>query len=227
MSEEVLSKREQEVVAALKNGGRVPTIAKKLSVSPTTVRNHLQRIFWKLGVHSQAELIEYAHAHPEALGQVLSSERSEEVALIEGRYWKANERLATELSSILDKQWGPDVFEEVVHRALPLSEEGREEWRARIALWGYQPEAGSGLARRREEEMASWRKEAADRVARAQHDGWLRSDLTPDAILEQLFSLLVGIAMQLVSDPSSNRPDLVRVIDAYVNDLLGGSAEGE
>jgi DNA-binding CsgD family transcriptional regulator len=227
VAEDALTKREQEIVAELRNGGRVPTIAKTLSVSPTTVRNHLQRIFWKLGVHSQAELVEYTRAHPETLVHVLSREEIQEIADVEARYWKANERLAAEINAILEEKWGPEVLGEIVHRALPLGEDAREEWRARIALWGYQPASDSDLARRRESEMETWRSEAVIRVAKAQTDGWLRSDISPHSIIEQLFSLLVGIAMQLVADPSSKRPDLVRVIDTYVTELLSGPVAGD
>ena len=53
-----LSQREQEVVRALLESGRVPSIARSLYISPHTVRNHLKSVFRKLGVSSQAELIE-------------------------------------------------------------------------------------------------------------------------------------------------------------------------
>lgn len=53
-----LSKREREVLARLVEGQRVPTIAERLFISQHTVRNHLKSIFRKLGVGSQAELIE-------------------------------------------------------------------------------------------------------------------------------------------------------------------------
>lgn len=55
---ERLSTRESEIVLGLLRGQRVTTIAKRLFVSPSTVRNHLSRIFRKLDVHSQAELLE-------------------------------------------------------------------------------------------------------------------------------------------------------------------------
>ena len=91
----------------------------------------------------------------------------------------------------------------MVRRALPLGEDSRDEWRTRLALWGHQPKPGSELAKRREEEMIRWRDGAARRVARAQADGWIRSDTTPEAMLEQLFSLFVGVAMQIVSAPAA------------------------
>ena len=53
---EDLSDREQEIAEAVANGARVATIARSLHISERTVRNHLQSIFRKLGVHSQLEL---------------------------------------------------------------------------------------------------------------------------------------------------------------------------
>jgi DNA-binding NarL/FixJ family response regulator len=53
-----LSLREREVLRELLANRRVPTIAKSLGISPSTVRNHLKSIFQKVGVHSQAELID-------------------------------------------------------------------------------------------------------------------------------------------------------------------------
>jgi DNA-binding NarL/FixJ family response regulator len=45
----------------LVRGERVPTIARALYVSQSTVRNHLSVIFRKLGVHSQEELLRALH----------------------------------------------------------------------------------------------------------------------------------------------------------------------
>ena len=58
----VLSRREREVLGPLLEGHRVPYIARMLYISPHTVRNHLQSVFRKLGVGSQAELIEKLRA---------------------------------------------------------------------------------------------------------------------------------------------------------------------
>jgi PAS domain S-box-containing protein len=57
-----LTAREWEVVSALANGHRVPAIADRLALSPSTVRNHLSSVFRKLGVSSQAELLERLRA---------------------------------------------------------------------------------------------------------------------------------------------------------------------
>lgn len=54
--------RETEVVLALLRGDRVPRIARKLYLSPGTVRNHLSSAFRKLGVANQQELVDVLRA---------------------------------------------------------------------------------------------------------------------------------------------------------------------
>ena len=53
-----LTTRQWEIVTLLLQGKRVPTIARDLYISQSTVRNHLSAIFKKFGVHSQPELLE-------------------------------------------------------------------------------------------------------------------------------------------------------------------------
>jgi DNA-binding CsgD family transcriptional regulator len=57
-----LSRRQSEILRRLTRGERVPTIARELFVSQSTVRNHLSAIYRKVGVHSQSELL--AHLMP-------------------------------------------------------------------------------------------------------------------------------------------------------------------
>ena len=52
-----LSERELEVVASLRRGLRISQVATTLSISTHTARNHVKRIYRKLGVHSQVELL--------------------------------------------------------------------------------------------------------------------------------------------------------------------------
>lgn len=53
-----MSRRELEVLQLLLSSRRVSSIARELSISAYTVRNHLRAVFRKLGVHSQTELLE-------------------------------------------------------------------------------------------------------------------------------------------------------------------------
>jgi DNA-binding NarL/FixJ family response regulator len=57
-----LSTRQFEVVSRLLRGERVSTIARAMYLSPSTVRNHLAAIYRKVGVKSQAELLEVLHS---------------------------------------------------------------------------------------------------------------------------------------------------------------------
>jgi DNA-binding CsgD family transcriptional regulator len=52
----LLTEREREVVQLLLRGNSAKAIARGLKISPETARNHLKRIYPKLGVASQAEL---------------------------------------------------------------------------------------------------------------------------------------------------------------------------
>jgi PAS domain S-box-containing protein len=54
---EGLTTRQWEILVRLLRGDRVPTIARELHLSPSTVRNHLTAIFGRFDVHSQAELL--------------------------------------------------------------------------------------------------------------------------------------------------------------------------
>ena len=59
---EDLSARQWEVVTRLFRGERVATIARDMFLSQSTVRNHLASIYRRLGVRSQAELLEKLRA---------------------------------------------------------------------------------------------------------------------------------------------------------------------
>ena len=53
----VLSAREREIISLLAAGRRRAEVARELFISPKTVEKHLERIFRKLGVHTQAEAV--------------------------------------------------------------------------------------------------------------------------------------------------------------------------
>jgi DNA-binding CsgD family transcriptional regulator/PAS domain-containing protein len=53
-----LTTRELEIVSRLLEGDRAPTIASRLFLTQSTVRNHLAAVFAKLGVNSQQQLLD-------------------------------------------------------------------------------------------------------------------------------------------------------------------------
>lgn len=58
-----LTPRELEILGLMSEGITGTTIAKRLNISSTTVRNHVQHIQSKLGVHSKTEAVAYAYRH--------------------------------------------------------------------------------------------------------------------------------------------------------------------
>ena len=59
-----LTDREYEIVVRLASGDRVPTIARGLFLSESTVRNHLTAVYRKFAVHSQIELMSRLRSSP-------------------------------------------------------------------------------------------------------------------------------------------------------------------
>jgi DNA-binding CsgD family transcriptional regulator len=57
----VLTPREQEILGMLAQGHCVAEISRRISISPVTVRNHVQHLTAKLGLHSQLEAVAYAY----------------------------------------------------------------------------------------------------------------------------------------------------------------------
>jgi two-component system nitrate/nitrite response regulator NarL len=60
---EQLTARERDVLAMLVEGSRSEEIAQRLSISPNTVRTHIQNILTKLQVHSRLEAAAFAVKH--------------------------------------------------------------------------------------------------------------------------------------------------------------------
>lgn len=57
-----LTPRQREILLLLTRGVRAREIASRLTLSETTVRNHIQAILLTLGVHSQLEAVARVHA---------------------------------------------------------------------------------------------------------------------------------------------------------------------
>jgi two-component system, NarL family, nitrate/nitrite response regulator NarL len=55
-----LSCREREVLSQLVCGADTGTLAKRLSISPSTARDHVQRLLTKMNAHSRLELVSMA-----------------------------------------------------------------------------------------------------------------------------------------------------------------------
>lgn len=60
--EQSLTSRERQVLACFAQGLNTAGVARRFSISPTTVRNHAQRILSKLGAHSRLEAVARGYA---------------------------------------------------------------------------------------------------------------------------------------------------------------------
>jgi DNA-binding CsgD family transcriptional regulator len=223
---EALSKRESEVLAELSAGGRVSGIAERLFISPHTVRNHLRSIFGKLGVHSQAELVEYVKQNPAVLGEMRRSglRTDDDPAALLQRYAEANERLAAQIDAVFDERWGPDGLREIIRVVLPLDETGKQAWQARLDLWSRE-RGEPALADMRSNEIAPWRGRMRERIEHAQTEGWIRDDQSAEEILEGFSSMMVGSALQLLKDYSPVAETVqLRLVEAFIQDIV---IEGE
>jgi PAS domain S-box-containing protein len=58
-----LTRREIEILRLVASGESTKAVADRLHVSPATVRNHVQNILGKLGVHSRLQAVAYATTH--------------------------------------------------------------------------------------------------------------------------------------------------------------------
>ena len=58
-----LTRRQREILALLAEGQPVKTVARRLGLMETTVRNHVRLLFLALGAHSQLEAVARARAH--------------------------------------------------------------------------------------------------------------------------------------------------------------------
>ena len=58
-----LTRREIEILKLVAGGESTKAVADRLHVSPATVRNHVQNILGKLGVHSRLQAVAYATTH--------------------------------------------------------------------------------------------------------------------------------------------------------------------
>jgi len=61
MAENILSDRQYEVLHLVAHGLTNPEISVRLEIAESTVKDHLNLIFGKLGVHDRASAVHTAH----------------------------------------------------------------------------------------------------------------------------------------------------------------------
>ena len=220
-SRDELTKREKEVVLELLEGGRVATIAELFGVSPRTVSNHLKSCFRKLGVHSQADLIELARSKPEQLGLEGGTSARTQVALadLEERCERARSRLIERVQGAYIGSPTLSQLREAVRTALPLDPERRRDWRDWLELRARSDAQGDPVGDP-QQGIEEWRDANIDRVSHMQEAGLVRDDLDPRELLAAIGALALGAAARLVGNASEASAEKeLRMLDAFVDSL--------
>jgi DNA-binding CsgD family transcriptional regulator len=220
-SKDTLTKREKEVVLELLDGGRVAGIATLFGVSPRTVSNHLKGAFWKLGVHSQAELIELARCDPARLGleEALSSRSQVAREELEVRCDQAVRRLISRLESAYAGSPALSQLRAAVRAALPLDAERRREWRDWLELRSRADgRADAGIASQRL--IDEWRESSARNLERLQAAGVVRADLEPSVVLRSIGAIALGAGTRLLGNASASSVEQeLQMLDAFIDGL--------
>jgi DNA-binding CsgD family transcriptional regulator len=203
LKRESLSEREKQVTAHLVAGLRVAGIARELCVSPTTVRNHLKRVFSKLDVHSQAELIELVRRDAATIAPYQP---------LAGLLGPAHGGLGDELVEI-DRATqerieacaafgrGIDVMKAILRAVLPLDEARRHEWRVRLAARVLEPEQRA-VRELSGELRQKWSRKPLLRISDYQARGWIRPELDAEDVHRELVAAVHAAVMALLANDS-------------------------
>ena len=222
MSPETLTKREQQIVLELLDGGRVNTIADQFALSPRTVRNHIKSVFSKVNVHSQSELIELGRTDPGRLNLTSALNSRSQLALddLSRRAEKALARLKSRISDAYST--GSPSLDQVhaaVRAALPLDAERRQDWqnflelKTRLDMRG---EPASSI----QQAVDDWRETFVEQITRLQEAGAIRRDLNPDDILRSLGAVSLGVGTRLLGNQSNEATEReLKMLDSFVEAL--------
>lgn len=223
---EPLTEREKQIAAHLAAGLRVAGVADEFGLAANTVRNHLKRVFSKLDLHSQSELVQFVREHPSIVapyqaiaGLPTGSDRDllDEIVEVDRAVEKRIEASAS-------SRRGLERMKAMLRAVLPLDETRRHEWRVRLAAHVVAPQqrvvrdASSELRRK-------WSAKPLGRIAEFQSRGWIREGLDAEDVRRRLFSAVYAAALALLADDS---PQEERRQLAAIDELLEAiAAESE
>jgi len=225
---ETLTKREQEIVLELLDGGRVNTIAEQFGLSPRTVRNHIKSVFSKVNVHSQSELIELGRTDPERLNLTSALNSRSRLAFddLNRRAENALQRLKIRISDAYAA--GPPALDQLrvaVRAALPLDAERCQDWRDFLELktrLDTRGEPASSI----QQAVDEWRESFVEQIIRLQEAGAIRRELNPDDVLRSIGAVSLGAGTRLLGNQSNEATEReLELLDAFVEALSDSAGE--
>ena len=183
--------------------------------------NQLKSAFSKLGVHSQAELIELARSEPRRLGleEEVSGRSQLALAELEQRCERARDRLIARVETAYVGPPALSQLREAVREALPLDPERRRDWRDWLELRA-RSDAQGDLVGDPQQGIEEWRDSNVDRVTRMQEAGLVRGDLDPGELLAAIGALALGAGARLLGNTSEASAEKeLHMLDTFVDSL--------
>ncbi|HIG69926.1 MAG: LuxR C-terminal-related transcriptional regulator [Myxococcales bacterium] len=228
MPPDTLTKREQEIVLELLDGGRVNTIAAQFALSPRTVRNHIKSVFSKVNVHSQSELIELGRTDPERLNLTSALNSRSQLAFddLNRRAEHALMRLKIRISEAYAAE--PPALNQLrtaVRAALPLDAERSQDWQDFLELKTRLDERGEP-ASSIQQAVDEWRESFVEQIIRLQQAGAIRGDLNPNDVLSSIGAVSLGVGTRLLGNQSNEATEReLRMLDTFVDALSDSAGE--
>jgi DNA-binding CsgD family transcriptional regulator len=213
---EDITPRQWQVLRLLMRGARVFTIARELQISESTVRKHLESLFDKMGAHSQVELVERVRRITgEPAGRAIAVADPEAVRkTVE----EADRHVLETVSAALNQSDPGPGLKQAVRDFLPLGQEGRAAWSARLVYW-------AALSQGVLDDRSGLDTELMQRTRELAEASKVRDQLPdgrePSEVVEELRRRLFAAAIRLVGDPSPKAcAEQLAALDQHVDELI-------
>ena len=209
--------REVEILRELADGARVKLIAKRLFISETTVRFHLRNIFSKLGVHSQAELIERLDSLPGL--RVRADREGDPADALVSEFDKVHGRMAS-LARDASAGYDAQSIKDAVRACLPFDAQRRADWATFFRVWSHRgDDPAFDDARARGRRVSG--DVAADLVIEFQNAGVIGGEHVASEVVDRLFELTIAAAALMMFEGSPDPLDThLQRIDEYIDSIV-------
>jgi AcrR family transcriptional regulator len=131
----------------------------------------------------------------------------------------ASARMAARMEERCPSRSDLKALRAVLHEALPLDNERRQEWRVWLSFWARTLSEPS-MAEEWNQLYAGWRDLVRTLLLACQTQGTIRPDVDADSESWLIIALVDGLGSQVMSEPDALPPDrLISLVDRYLSRL--------